>query len=169
MSEQPVSTKKVVAVVSFYVVISIAMIMINKSVLKQTTLPLFFLWAQLAFAALVLKLCKSFTFIPELSIGLAKELSPLIAINVFGLTMNTLCLASWDAIMYQITRSLVLPFTVALSPILGNGNVGMRVIGACTIIFCGFLIGIFGDKCSWWVILAIHVPDGDHSLVCCLR
>ena len=145
--------RQVVAVVSFYVVVSIAMVMVNKSILKKTSLPLLFLWAQLVFATAVLKMCGSaqLTYIPAITLADSKRLFPLIAINALGLTMNMMCLARMDAVLYQITRSLVLPVTVVGSVFFkqeGVSGVSWRVVNACTLIFCGFIIGTFGEEHS---------------------
>lgn len=138
---------RVFLAVSFYVITSITMILINKAVLRETTLPLAFLWSQLMVAAVILKAMSPLTFIPPLTFALHRSLLPLIAINVLGLTMNTLCLSHMDAMLYQIARSLVLPITVALTPLLSHrgDSVSARILAACTIITCGFLIGVFGD------------------------
>lgn len=147
--------RQVVAVVSFYVVVSIAMIVVNKSVLKKTSLPLLFLWSQLAFAAAVLKMCGSaqLTYIPTITLADSMRLFPLVAINVLGLAMNTMCLARMDAVLYQITRTLILPITVVGSIFFkqDGGGVSWRIVNACMLIFCGFIIGIFGGESSMTV------------------
>lgn len=139
---------KVTGAVSLYIVSSIAMIMINKAILKKIDLPLFFLWCQLLLASLILKVCGfvRLTFIPGVELDTAKKLLPLISVNILGLAFNTLCLHKIDAMMYQIARSLVLPITVMLNPFLGNSHISKQLLLSCAIIFVGFIIGVFGDR-----------------------
>lgn len=147
-STQP-STFKVASVVAFYIVTSIAMIMVNKAVLNQAGLPLIFLWGQLIVAVIILKFAAILNLLtlPPVSVALFKSVAPLIAINVIGLILNTLCLHNIDAVMYQVARSLILPITVSLSPFMQSGQrVSFRVFMCCACITAGFLIGIFGES-----------------------
>lgn len=139
---------KVTAVVAFYIIISITTIIINKSVLNHSGLPLHFLWGQLVVAVVILRAASAVQIFkpPPVSWAILKALAPLIAINVIGLVLNTLCLKNIDAVLYQVARSLVLPMTVGMSPILQKQKLRNDVIFCCTIITLGFLIGIFGER-----------------------
>lgn len=151
--DDPVVKKKpspfyVAAVVSFYIISTISMVLVNKVVLKNAGLPFTFLWGQLALASVVLQACqlcgvfKMPSFAPKTLI----RLIPLIAINVVGLSLNTLCLYYADAMMYQIARSLVLPITVALTPLMLHDSVSLKVIACCLIVTAGFTVGLFGER-----------------------
>ena len=142
------STFRVAAVVAFYIVTSIAMIMVNKAVLNQAGLPLFFLWGQLVVAVVVLKLAAMLRLLtlPPVSLALMKGVAPLIAINVIGLIMNTLCLHHIDAVMYQVARSLILPMTVAMTPLIAKQPISPPVLLCCIVISVGFLVGVFGER-----------------------
>jgi solute carrier family 35 (GDP-fucose transporter), member C1 len=43
-------------------------------------------------------------YIPTTDLETAKKLTPLIAVNVVGLSLNTLCLKTIDASLYQVPR-----------------------------------------------------------------
>lgn len=142
------SRLKVAAVVGFYILSSITMIMVNKAVLNQTGLPLFFLWGQLVLAVVFLRLASlaGFLRLPPVTMALLFSVAPLIAINVIGLILNTLCLQNIDAVMYQVARSLILPMTVTMSPFLQRQRVSASVLGCCILISFGFMIGVFGER-----------------------
>lgn len=136
------------AVFSFYILSTISMVIINKLVLKQSSLPISFLWGQMILASIILQaaqFCGAFKM-PSFKLSVLKNLIPLIGINVVGLGLNTLCLQYSDAMMYQIARSLVLPITIALTPLLLKESVSARTIGCCLVILAGFGVGILGEK-----------------------
>lgn len=138
----------VAAVFSFYILSTILMVIVNKLVLKQASFPVSFLWGQMVLASIILQalqLCGVFKM-PSFKLSVLKNLVPLIGINVIGLGLNTLCLQYSDAMMYQIARSLVLPITITLTPLLLKERVSFRVIGCCLIILIGFGVGILGEK-----------------------
>lgn len=146
--QQTQSTKlrKVVGVVSFYIITSISMVMINKMVLRQSGLPLTFLWGQLVVAAIFLRLLAALQLItlPSASLSLFRSTLPLITINVLGLVLNTLCLQHIDAVLYQVARSLILPITISLSPFMGQ-RISRPTLICCLVISIGFVVGIFGE------------------------
>lgn len=147
-AEEPCSTQRLVAVVGFYIVSSITTIMLNKAVLKESSTPLLFLWGQLCVAVVLLHAARllGLLSLPPASLAAFRQLLGLVAINVVGLTLNTLCLANVDAVLYQVARSLILPMTVALSPVVHGTRPSARVLLACGIIFVGFVVGIFGER-----------------------
>lgn len=147
--QKTVRTGEVVAVVAFYIFSSITTILLNKSVLNSAGIPsLLFLWCQLVVAVIILQLAKlvGLLRLPSVSVEAFKQLSGLIGINVVGLALNTLCLANIDAVLYQVARSLILPMTVAMSPFVTGAYPSGRVLLACSFIFVGFIIGIFGER-----------------------
>lgn len=138
----------VAAVVGFYIISTISMVLVNKVVLKNAGLPFTFLWGQLALASFVLQVCQlcgAFKM-PSFSPKNLIRLIPLIAVNVVGLSLNTLCLYYADAMMYQIARSLVLPITVALTPLMLHDSISFKVIACCLIVTAGFTVGLFGEQ-----------------------
>ena len=138
----------VASVFGFYIISTIFMVLINKLVLKKASFPITFLWGQMILASIILQIfqfCGLFK-LPSFKLSVLKNLIPLIGINVIGLGLNTLCLQYSDAMMYQIARSLVLPITIALTPILLKESVSLKTIGCCLIILVGFVVGILGEK-----------------------
>lgn len=138
----------IIAIFSFYIATTISMVIINKMVLKKSSLPVTFLWGQMLLASVILQaiqFCGVFEM-PSFKLGVLKKLIPLIGINVVGLGLNTLCLQYADAMVYQIARSLVLPLTIALTPLLLKERVSLRVVGCCLVIIVGFAVGILGER-----------------------
>ncbi|KAI3658741.1 hypothetical protein MP638_001623 [Amoeboaphelidium occidentale] len=84
--------------------------------------------------------------VPRTEARISKSLGPLIAVNVVGLSLNTLCLKWIDASMYQVARSLILPFTVIFQYLFLKNPSSIGVILSCAIVCCGFFVGmIFGE------------------------
>lgn len=138
----------VAGIFSFYILSTISMVIINKLVLKTASFPITFLWGQMILASVILQILQfcGFFKIPSFKPSVLKNLVPLITINVVGLGLNTLCLQYSDAMMYQIARSLVLPITIALTPLLLKEKVSYRAIGCCVIILVGFGVGMLGER-----------------------
>ncbi|KAJ3171365.1 hypothetical protein HK101_011255 [Irineochytrium annulatum] len=127
----------------FYVVTSIVMVIFNKAVLNAVSLPLTFLWLQLLVAVLLLLCCHNLRLLrlPRLEQATSLSLSPLILINVLGLTLNTLCLQHVDASFFQVARSMVLPFTCAMSRLWLRESHSWLTLSACGVVFAGFATG----------------------------
>lgn len=142
-------TLTIVAVVVFYIFSSISTILLNKMVLKVEGTPsLLVLWGQMIVAVVILqiaRLCKVIS-LPPVNFTIFKQLLGLIAINVVGLTLNTLCLANIDAVLYQVARSMILPMTVSMSPFILGQYPSPKILLSCAVIFVGFFIGIFGER-----------------------
>lgn len=144
---------RVIAIVAFYMIASVAMILLNKAVLRVIPLPITLLWLQMIVAVVAIK-SSAFLFgmggIEGASWSGFKGVYWLIGINVLGLALNTLCLHLVDAIMYQVARSLVIPFTVVLTPLLlkKESSIPIMALFACGIICAGFIYGMFGEAQS---------------------
>lgn len=143
------SNTSIILAVLFYLVTSIAMVILNKIVLNVFALPLTLLWIQLVFAVIILKLLEMFKILSPfspLTMKMLIKLSPLILINVVGLAMNTLCLRYLDASLYQVVRALMLPFTVIFSAIILHQKSSILIIISCGVVSSGFLVGIFLER-----------------------
>ena len=160
--------------VLFYMTISITMVLLNKYVLNQVSLPLSYLWLQLVISTLILLFFHNLQWINIQDLDLAnkwKDIAPLIVINVLGLSLNTFCLVFLDASLYQIARSLVLPLTVAFSWAFMGQLSSLAILLSCVVIFVGFLIGIvFENEIDISLIgilfgLASSVTTAYHSIV----
>ncbi|KAI3642783.1 hypothetical protein MP228_012338 [Amoeboaphelidium protococcarum] len=137
---------KVCGAILFYIITSISMVIANKLMLNNLPdLPLTVLELQLIFAALMMLILHITRIInlgtSILDIGIIKKLYPLIAINVVGLSLNTLCLKYIDASVYQVARSLILPFTVLFEKFYLQKTASKNVLICCGIICLGFLLG----------------------------
>ncbi|KAJ3329595.1 hypothetical protein HDU76_007577 [Blyttiomyces sp. JEL0837] len=98
------STITVAFAVTFYIVTSIVMVLVNKAVLSSSGLPITFLWIQLIVAVFLLRVLAAAGMVrlPLVDVKTCKSMLPLISINVLGLTLNTLCLQYVDASFYQV-------------------------------------------------------------------
>jgi GDP-fucose transporter C1 len=92
--------------VSFYIVIAIIMVLLNKAVLNiAPQLPFTLLYFQILISVVLLHVSNwtGFMRLPHLELGTCKALIPLIVVNVVGLSLNTLCLGYIDASLYQVS------------------------------------------------------------------
>ncbi|KAF8895900.1 hypothetical protein CPB84DRAFT_1682161 [Gymnopilus junonius] len=145
----------------------------NKWVLNVTTTPLFFLWSQLAIAAILFLISDALRLLPDrLTFDLAtcKGLVPMVALNVVGLSFSNYTLKYVDASFYQVARGLVLPFTVGTSFIFLHSRPSLRILLCCAIVTMGFFIGVFldGTPLSWIGVgfgVASSAITATHSVV----
>jgi solute carrier family 35 (GDP-fucose transporter), member C1 len=147
-AEKPASKALVTGVVLFYLVAALAMVMANKWVLNTTDTPLFFLWTQLAIAALLFVVCDLFRALPDrlsFDMATAKEMGAVVGLNVVGLSFSNYTLKYVDASFYQVARGLVLPFTVVVSFIFLHARPSLKVLSACGVVTLGFFVGVFLD------------------------
>ncbi|KAG0094991.1 hypothetical protein BGZ93_006467 [Podila epicladia] len=134
----------VMLTVGFYMVT--ALIMVSWA-LNAFQAPWTLLWFQMAIAVALLKVTHytGLLKMPEIRPDVSKALLPLIAINVIGLGVNTMCLVYVDTSFYQIARGLVLPFTVMFAYTLLGQPSSNLVLGACFAVFCGFYTGVTSE------------------------
>ncbi|KAF9902897.1 hypothetical protein EC991_004369 [Linnemannia zychae] len=137
----------VICVVGFYMVTALVMVSVNKWALNTLPLPWTLLWIQMLIAVILLKVTQYTGLLkfPEIQYDVAKALIPLIAINVLGLGVNTLCLVYVDTSFYQIARGLVLPFTVFFAFALLGQPSSKLVLASCFTVFCGFYTGVTSE------------------------
>jgi len=84
--------------------------------------------------------------LPQVQRKVCVGLLPLVAINVLGLSFNTVCLQYVDASFYQVARALVLPFTVLFSYIFLKQKSSAMILLSCSIVCMGFLIGVSSER-----------------------
>ncbi|KAF8992090.1 hypothetical protein BGZ52_012964, partial [Haplosporangium bisporale] len=84
----------VILTVGFYMLTALVMVSVNKWALKSLSLPWTLLWIQMLIAVLLLRVTDFLGALkmPSLQKDVSKALIPLIAINVLGLGVNTICL-----------------------------------------------------------------------------
>ncbi|KAF8930257.1 hypothetical protein EDD21DRAFT_378531 [Dissophora ornata] len=137
----------VILTVGFYMVTALIMVSCNKWALNTIELPWLLLWCQMLIAVVLLRVTNHTGMLkmPEIKTDVAKALIPLIAINVLGLGVNTLCLVYVDTSFYQIARGLVLPFTVIFAYVLLGQPSSSLVLASCFTVFCGFYTGVTSE------------------------
>lgn len=137
---------KVAGVVAFYMGAALVMVFVNKATLNANPdLPLLFIFNQLVLAVILLHASALFTKridIPRLTLQTAKDLFPVVFVNILGLAFNTLCLAGVEASFFQIARGMVLPLTIAASSVQTRTRPSLLVVLAATCVTIGFLLGI---------------------------
>ncbi|RUS34631.1 hypothetical protein BC938DRAFT_479421, partial [Jimgerdemannia flammicorona] len=143
-NEQTQPWRTVTFAVSFYMVTSLVMVLVNKWTLNGIAVPMTFLWAQLLIAVILLYVSSWFGLLklPVIQGDITYRLLPLIGVNVIGLTVNTLCLNYVDASFYQVARALVLPITVLLSYLLLSKSSSVMILVSCLIVCLGFFVGV---------------------------
>ncbi|KAF7351344.1 GDP-fucose transporter 1 [Mycena sanguinolenta] len=155
-AERPASKVLVTAVVLFYIVAALSMVMANKSVLNVTDVPLFFLLVQLLIAVLLFGIgdvLRLFNDRLTFDLKTCRGLAPLVALNVIGLrhvshqkhNFSNYTLKYVDASFYQVARGLVLPFTVAASYTILSVRPSVLILVSCAIVTAGFFCGVLLD------------------------
>ncbi|KZT60372.1 hypothetical protein CALCODRAFT_465467 [Calocera cornea HHB12733] len=137
---------KVAGVVSFYMAAALVMVFVNKATLvANPDLPLLFIFNQLVLAVVLLHVSALFTKridLPQLSLKTARDLFPVVFVNIVGLAFNTLCLRDVEASFFQIARGMVLPLTITASSLQSRSRPSLLVVLAATCVTIGFLLGI---------------------------
>ncbi|KAJ7084038.1 hypothetical protein B0H15DRAFT_951784 [Mycena belliarum] len=146
---QPAASRaQVIAVVSFYLVAALAMVMANKWVLNTTAAPLFFLMAQLFIAVILFLIADAMRILPDrltFDLKTCKGLAPMVGLSCLGLSLSNYTLKYVDASFYQVARGLVLPFTVCASGIVLHTRPSLKILISCGIVTMGFFCGVFLD------------------------
>ncbi|WWC60083.1 uncharacterized protein I303_102647 [Kwoniella dejecticola CBS 10117] len=137
----------VLGTVAFYMVVAISMTLLNKSVLSSTPMPCVLLLCQSAVAVVLLGLENIFGpyKTPKFDKFVAKDLVPLVFVNVLGLTFNNACLQYVDASFHQVARGLVLPFTIIVTVVVLHQYPSPLALIAALIVTFGFFSGVLFD------------------------
>ncbi|KAF7729525.1 hypothetical protein EC973_004199 [Apophysomyces ossiformis] len=146
----------IVAVVTFYFIISLSVVFLNKYIMDgmQFKFALFVTWYQLVVALVLLliwahlgKTNSLFSIIPpyEFNTITAKKVAPLTFIYVMMLALNNLCLKYVEITFYQVARSLSINFTVLFTYLILGKKTSFPALVACIIVFLGFAIGSYGE------------------------
>ncbi|WWC87664.1 uncharacterized protein L201_002555 [Kwoniella dendrophila CBS 6074] len=137
----------VLSTVAFYMVVAISMTLLNKSVLSSTPMPVFLLLCQSAVAVVLLGIENAFGpyKTPKFERNAAKDLLPLVFVNVLGLIFNNACLQYVDASFHQVARGLVLPFTIIVTVVVLHQYPSPLALTAALIVTFGFFSGVLFD------------------------
>lgn len=148
------SQLQVAAVVGFYMVAAIVMVLVNKVVLNSAPdLPFTFLFIQLSIAVILLHITSFMSStrygnfagkveLPTYDLKIIKKLMPFALVGIVALVFNTLCLKDVDASFFQIARGLLLPFTIIVSAIQTRRLPGVPALGAALVVSAGFFLGL---------------------------
>ncbi|KAI9015768.1 triose-phosphate transporter family-domain-containing protein [Phycomyces nitens] len=151
----------IVAVITFYFVISLSVVFLNKFIMSGSDFPyaLFVTWYQLVVALVLLLIWAQagkhyaiLSIIPpyEFDLRIAKKVAPLTFVYVMMLALNNLCLKYVEVTFYQVARSLSINFTILFTYMILGKTTSMPAIVACGIVFLGFAIGSYGEiNFSW--------------------
>ncbi|KAG0167900.1 hypothetical protein DFQ28_006496 [Apophysomyces sp. BC1034] len=151
----------IVAVVSFYFVISLSLVFLNKVIMSSHDFPyaLFVTWYQLVVALVLLLICAhlgqrnaAFSIIPpyEFDVAIAKRVAPLTFVYIMMLALNNLCLKYVEVTFYQVARSLSINFTILFTYLILGKTTSFKALVACVIVFFGFAIGSYGEVNFSW-------------------
>jgi len=117
----------------------------NKWVLTSSSLPLTFLFLQLAISVLCLNalsfLPANHPFVfhpPRWTLAILTSMAPVCIANVTGLVFNIYCLKLVDASYFQVARGLTLPMTVVLQSLSTGEKPTMGTIASCGLVTWGF-------------------------------
>jgi len=153
---------RVTTAVSFYWIVSISLVFLNKVLMSGELVfdsPLFLTWLQTVIAVLCcifLSVLKD--YVPSISIATKFEYKLAVAIQVLPLTLifvgmvvfNNLCLRLVEVSFYQVARSLTIVFNVLLSRFVLKEKFSYKALLSVFLVLVGYLIGCDGEvKFSW--------------------
>jgi len=141
---------------SFYMIVSIALVFANKFVLNdaQMDAPIFLTWTQVVIAVIccaVLAFLKKYvavlSFFPDFEYDRtrAKAVMPLSLIFVGMVLFNNLCLKYVEVSFYQIARSLTILCQIVLTYFMLGKTTSTTAIAGCGIVVLGFVIGTIAE------------------------
>jgi len=149
--------RNIVAAVSFYFLISLAMVFLNKELMAPNICsPLFLVWFQclitigICWALGMLGKHTSIPFFqgsPEVSYHPSRGLkvAPLSLIFVLMIGFNQLCLKYVEVSFYNVARSLTTIFNVLFSFALLGQRTSLPALASLAVVIAGFYIGSTGE------------------------
>lgn len=154
-AEAHTSVTKIAMVVTFYFVVSISLVFLNKHIMKgyDFPYPIFVTWYQQVIALLCIWVGSKvgaahprLALIPpvEFDLQIAKSIAPLTAVFVCMLSFNNLCLRYVEVWFYQVARSLTILFTICFTYFFLGAKTSRKAICACGVVVAGFLLGSIG-------------------------
>eukprot|EP01105_Mastigella_eilhardi_P020752 TRINITY_DN4977_c0_g1_i4.p1 TRINITY_DN4977_c0_g1~~TRINITY_DN4977_c0_g1_i4.p1 ORF type:complete len:357 (+),score=124.39 TRINITY_DN4977_c0_g1_i4:28-1071(+) len=154
---------RIVGVVTFYFVVSISMVYLNKFLMEafKFEYPLFLTWVQQVVSMVGLLLFSllgtrvqllAFSTPPECNKKLILGILPLTCVYVGMLSFNNLCLKYVAVWFYQVARSLTVVFSIVFTYTFLNTKTSLAAMKACAVVILGFLIGAYGKA-------GVEAPD----------
>ncbi|RSH94472.1 hypothetical protein EHS25_004275 [Saitozyma podzolica] len=123
------------------------MTLLNKAVLSSTPLPVFLIFCQSGIAVVLVAVENKVGPIktPRFDWKVAKQLLPLVFVNVLGLAFNNYCLQFVDASFHQVARGLVLPCTILVTILVLGSYPSALSLTAALVVTSGFFSGVIFD------------------------
>ncbi|KYR00621.1 GDP-fucose transporter 1 [Tieghemostelium lacteum] len=156
------STSTIITVISFYFIISISLVFLNKILMADLKFeyPLFITWYQqiVSFVAIYIMSSispyfPSLSFLPpfEFKTATASKVLPLTVVLTCMIIFNNLCLEYVEVSFYQVARSLTICFSLLLTYVILKTKTSSKATLACGIVFFGFLLGSIGEVNFSWL------------------
>eukprot|EP00823_Brevimastigomonas_motovehiculus_P007267 TRINITY_DN6282_c0_g1_i1.p1 TRINITY_DN6282_c0_g1~~TRINITY_DN6282_c0_g1_i1.p1 ORF type:complete len:339 (-),score=39.41 TRINITY_DN6282_c0_g1_i1:102-1118(-) len=145
--------------VSFYIVISISVVLLNKYLFcgqLGIDAPLFLTWTQFVITTLVFLVLNPFRiWIPlipkfEYHLSTAIEVLPLTLLFLGMISFNNLCLKYVEVTFYQVARALTIVFNIIITSFDPKESISLRALLACAVVVVGYVIGCDGEVNFSW-------------------
>jgi GDP-fucose transporter C1 len=147
---------RIALVVTFYFIVSLSMVVLNKLVLDQLEFPyaLFMTWIQLLVAlcciyvfGLLAQRVEALSFLPpfEFDWNIAKKVMPLTIVYISMIGFNNLCLQFVQVSFYQVARGLTVLWTCVFSYVILRKSITLRTFIAVVVVFVGFVTASVGE------------------------
>ncbi|CEM07874.1 unnamed protein product [Vitrella brassicaformis CCMP3155] len=152
----PPDIERLVAVITFYMVVSLSIVFLNFSIFtKVVTLPVFVSWFQMVVSFALTNVFgrlgqryESLSFWPPYSFNwnTATTILPLTLSYVGMITMNNVCLKYVAVSTYQVARSSTILFNLLLSRYLLHAEISVQAVYACVVVCLGIVAGALDPK-----------------------
>ena len=149
---------KVVGVVSFYFVVSISLVFLNKFMLSSAAIrldaPLFLTWTQIVVACGCCYLISLFrdtrlmSFFPitmQYDLKVAAKVAPLTALFLAMIVCNNLCLRYVEISFYQVVRALTIVFNLVFTYTVLKQRTSRMAVASCGVVVVGYLMACQGE------------------------
>jgi len=153
---------KIASVITFYFIISLSMVFLNKVVMDnlQFPFPLLLTWLQFVVAIICIVVfgylgkvgVSVFSIIPpwEFDMEIAKKVLPLTIVYLCMVVFNNLCLRYVQVSFYQVARSLTVLWTALFQRLFLGKSVSYIRVAAVCVVFSGFVVGSKGETMFDW-------------------
>lgn len=169
----------IAAAVSFYWVISISMVFLNKTLLGSrdvVSAPFFVTWSQCVVTVLFCYISGWLRILSvppfELRTDILPQILPLSCVFTAMIVFNNLCLKYVEVSFYQVARSLTIVFNVIFDRLVLAQPTSLPAMACCAVVVSGFALGnveelrwslvgvLFGVTSSFFVAMnSIYVKN----------
>jgi len=158
METYDVIRNRTAMIVAFYWITSMAMVYMNKKLIKSDEFhlntPIFVAFFQCFVAVVICQISglfarllkKESTFLIKFDPKISREVLPLSFCFVAMITFNNLCLRELGLSFFNIGRSLTTFFTIILSYFMLKKTTSISACLCCLLVILGYLLGISSEK-----------------------